>query len=385
MSAQSLTIVALDNPLPANYGGALELANKLRALQAIGCEVELHAYARPNRQSVLPALGELCSAVHMYPRVERVWALASAVPYTVSTRNSGQLLKRLVAGQGPVLFDGLHTTALVPALARQAPHRPLFLRLHNIESVYYDELAASASNPVAVAYYKTQTFKLRHWEAYCYPYFQAVFPIAQHEAAAVAAVCPAGTQVEWVPAFVGETSTPPVGGSDSETGSFRVLYHGDFSVPGNRQAVRSLVEVWHRSVPRHAPYRLVLAGRSADQLARWALPRHTEVYANPADMVAVARLCQAVLLPGTQRSGAKFKFLNTVAWGIPHLASHATVLGTGLETCTPLLDVSGNLYHQLSEFFAGAHTHTFAEQRRRFEALYNPVVVAHQLVKACHA
>jgi hypothetical protein len=101
-------------------------------------------------------------------------------------------------------------------------------------------------------------------------------------------------------------------------------------------------------------------------------------------MTQVARSCQAVLLPGTQRSGAKFKFLNTVAWGIPHLASPAMALGTGLENCTPVLDLSGNLYDQLTKLFSGAYTETFAEQRRLFKTLYNPVVVAQQLAQACH-
>ena len=93
LSEKRLHVVCLDVPYPANYGGASEMFNKVRALHAEGVSVILHCY--DYGKGVQPALQRYASEVHYYQRGTGHKGVSMTLPYIVASRASTQLAANL--------------------------------------------------------------------------------------------------------------------------------------------------------------------------------------------------------------------------------------------------------------------------------------------------
>ena len=136
MTSPDLHIVTFAVPYPANYGGAIDVWNRLVALKSLGLRIHLHCFVYG---SFTPQakLDEVAEKVYYYPRVVKPVLFSRGQPYIVTSRKSKQLLKNLSADLSPILFEGIHTTGL----ADQLKGRKLLLRAHNVEHQYYAALA----------------------------------------------------------------------------------------------------------------------------------------------------------------------------------------------------------------------------------------------------
>ena len=89
-----LNFVSLDNPYPHNYGGAIDIFFKIKALFELNCEIYLHCYYsdRPPHSK----LKEYCKEVYYYPRKSILKSLFSInLPFVVSSRNLNQHYKKI--------------------------------------------------------------------------------------------------------------------------------------------------------------------------------------------------------------------------------------------------------------------------------------------------
>ena len=80
-----LHVISFQVPYPADYGGAIDVFYKLKALKEQGFDVTLHTfyYGERGRQ---PILDELCEKVYYYPRHTGWLKQISTLPYIVVTR-----------------------------------------------------------------------------------------------------------------------------------------------------------------------------------------------------------------------------------------------------------------------------------------------------------
>ena len=125
---KKLHIVCLDVPFPADYGGAIDMFYRIRALHKLGFELVLHVfeYGR-GKQKELEKYGE----VNYYPRSRSVLHLLSSRPFIVQSRKNNRLLQNLLKDDAPILFEGIHTTWCLEHEAIQ--RRITFVRMHNVE------------------------------------------------------------------------------------------------------------------------------------------------------------------------------------------------------------------------------------------------------------
>src|SRR5690349_12212532 len=147
MSTPDLHIIAFAVPYPPDYGGAIEVWNRLKALHQEGVKVSLHCFLYGN---FLPqtAIHPYVQEVHYYPR--SIWPVlfTRGQPFGVTSRKSKLLLARLKLDTKPILFEGVQTTAWRSELNG----RKLFLRAHNIEHQYYKRLAAHSSGLTSIMF-----------------------------------------------------------------------------------------------------------------------------------------------------------------------------------------------------------------------------------------
>jgi hypothetical protein len=326
MADPSLHLIALDMPWPADYGGAIDMYARLRALKEVGVAVTLHCFLYRKRPA--PELEPLCRAVHYYPRPLYRDLLSLSMPYIVASRQHPALLHRLLEDEAPILFEGLHTTALLghPALAG----RRKVVRMHNVEHDYYRHLALRERNVFRRAFFRVEAARLARWES------------VLDRADGIAAI--SGPDLEDLTSRYGEKAfLLPLFPLQQEVRSLPgeggyALYHGNLSVPENEHAALFLL----REVFRHLPLPFTLAGKDPSKALREAaaeLP-HVRLVADP-DQPTMDRLvakAQVLVLPTFQNTGQKAKLLHSLFHG-------RHVLVNPLMAPSPELD---DLLHRVS-------------------------------------
>jgi hypothetical protein len=107
LTKQKLHIVSLDVPYPADYGGAIDIFYRIKALHELGFDITLHVfeYGRGKQEEL-----SKFAKVNYYSRNKSFFQLFSTRPFIVQTRRSKALLAHLLQDDAPILFEGIHTT-----------------------------------------------------------------------------------------------------------------------------------------------------------------------------------------------------------------------------------------------------------------------------------
>ncbi len=319
MSAPQLHIISFDVPLPANYGGVIDVWYKIKALRELGVEITLHAftYGRTPAQE----LNQYCKKVYYYERSSSWLHGLAAKPYIVLSRANRQLLENLQNDEAPILFEGLHSCAFLDA--PELKHRLKIVRTHNIEHDYYEALARVESNWIKSLYFKREARKLK--------VFESVLKHAQH----IIAISPADTKqlqtryknVKHVMAFHAySTVTAQEGKGDY------CLYHGNLAVGENNEAALFLI----REVFASGKHRLIIAGNNPCPTLKNAVAEHKNIELrsdiSTAEIDNLIANAQINVLPTFQATGIKLKLLAALFQGRHCLVNDHMIANTGLES-----------------------------------------------------
>ncbi len=175
----TLHIVSFDIPYPADYGGVIDVFYKIKALHALGVEITLHCFEYGERKQQLE-LEKYCESVYYYKRSRSIFHQLSFKPFIVSTRKNKQFLENLCLNNSPILFEGLHTCGFINHNALR--NRKKFVRMHNIEWQYYENLATSETNIFKKLFFTVESLRLKRFEKEILPVVQKVFFIAPSDA-----------------------------------------------------------------------------------------------------------------------------------------------------------------------------------------------------------
>lgn len=311
-------LISFDIPYPANYGGAIDVYYKVRALAQAGVRVHLHCYEYGKAHSA--ELSRICESVHYYLRLPPLLALPVSRPYIVASRKSAQLLDRVAAMSLPVVFEGLHSCYYLDH-PKLATHKKL-VRTHNVEGDYYEQLARHEKHWGRRLYYQREARLLRAYE-----------PVLAH-ADHLLTISPKDQQyfasryknVTYLPAF------HPHEKLSIRTGKGEYcLYHGKLSVAENHRAAMFLI----REVFKHLDIPLIIAGADPlpeliTEISRYA---HITLRHNvgEGEMLDLMRNAHVHVLPAFQDTGIKLKLLNALFTGRFCITHPAMVRQTGLE------------------------------------------------------
>jgi hypothetical protein len=369
LSFTDLHIVSFDVPWPANYGGVIDVYYKILALRDAGVRVHLHTfcYGR-NRAAELEAV---CASVHYYKRNMNKKLLFASQPFIVVTRKSEELVKRLLADDFPVMFEGLHCCGHLTDTRLAA--RIKLVRTHNIEHDYYAALAGAEAGFFRRWYFRREARKLLEFEKVLHD-AQAVFAISPADTAQLERRY--GQKVKHVMAFHPNTEVTARTGS----GAF-ALYHGNLEVAENYQAAIFLVnEVFAGSA-----HKFVIAGNNPPQALRDAVAANSNVELriniSTAEIDTLIADAHINILPTFQGTGIKLKLLAALFRGRHCLVNAPMIAHTGLdELCVMCIDAAA-FRKALDEYFAKpfAEEHIVARRRvlgSRFSNAENAKVIA---------
>lgn len=311
LNTDQLHIVSFDVPYPDNYGGVIDVFQKIRQLHALGLSIHLHCFQYGRKESA--ELKKYCSEVYYYERRLSKIKLLQQSPFIVNTRENDVLLQRLLSDNAPVLLEGLHCCRYLPLLHLQ---KKTVVRCHNIEHDYYRQLADAEKNAFKRIYFRTEASKLEKYEA-------AVLP------GTTLAAISANDQHYFSSRYGNSTLVPAFHRFDScqslnGTGNY-FLYHGNLSVAENFKAAAWLA----MEVAPKLNAELIIAGQHPGKDLRKILLKEPNIrlVANPSagELHTLIRDAQVHLLPSFQSTGIKLKLLEALFSGRHVLANKMMV------------------------------------------------------------
>ena len=104
---RQLHIVCLDVPWPADYGGAIDMMNRLSMLKKSGIGIHLH-YFSYNERGTPNELNQFCESIHVYQRKTGRKGLSPTIPYIIASRVNEELIQNLRQDNHPLLLEGIN-------------------------------------------------------------------------------------------------------------------------------------------------------------------------------------------------------------------------------------------------------------------------------------
>lgn len=349
-SVKHLHIISFDIPYPADYGGVIDVFYKIKSLYELGVKIHLHAYEYGRDHA--PQLEEYCETVHYYNRANVLIHLFKKKPYIVSSRESDELVSRLMKDDYPILFEGLHTCAILSN--EDLKSRLKLVRTHNIEHEYYHHLSLASHQILQKIYYKQESRKLAAFESQL-QHANHILAISKSDEAYFKEHF---NDVTLLPAFHSGGNINSVLGQ----GDY-LVYHGNLSVEENEKAALFLI----KEVFSKIQYPCMITGKnpSADLESAAAKFQHIKVHKNPSseDMDLLIREAQINILPTFQDTGIKLKLLKSISEGRFCIANSLMVANTGLEDLCSVFNEPKTMIEEIHRLMPMGFTQDMIEKR----------------------
>lgn len=249
--------------------------------------------------------------------------LFSRKPYIVKSRSNQTLLQRLLEDDYPILFEGLHTAAIIDS--PELKDRFKLLRTHNVEHDYYRGLAQKTESLPKRMYYAWEAKKLKRFEKVVEA-ANTVLAISQDDFKhfsqrnnRVELVFP--FHAEPAPVFL-ENPKP----AEAEMKEAYCLYQGNLEVEENKEAARFIIE----KISPQISQATVIAGKGAAEFGEKFASEKIHFIDKPNDsqLLKLSQNASVHLLPTFQATGFKLKLLYALSTGRHVLVNKAMIAGT---------------------------------------------------------
>ena len=315
MHKKELHIVSFDVPFPANYGGVIDVFYKIKSLHQEGVEVILHCFQYGREKS--EELESLCKKVYYYKRKMNWLGFFSKTPFIVYSRKNKELYKNLSKDDFPIIFEGIHTTALISKINKKRT----FIRSHNIEWEYYKNLFFSEKNLFKKFFFWVEYIKLKLYETKIYK-DQNVFAISEKDQKWL---INNGANTVLVNPFHRNESMQIL----KKTGDY-VLYHGNFNIKDNEDAAMYFIALF-----KLLSIKLKIAGLNPSKKMKSSAfgCNNIIIIDSPKDqkMIQLIREARLNLFYSTHSSGVKLKLINALFNAQRCLVSHEFLVNSDLS------------------------------------------------------
>jgi len=368
---KTLHIICHDVPWPADYGGVVDLFYKIKALHEEGIKIKLHCfdYGRGRQNE----LNKYCDEVNYYERTRGWKAISLSKPYIVKSRANPLLLENLLKDEYPVLMEGIHCTAFLKQLLEK--NRKLFLRLHNVEFLYYSQLFQSEKNLFKKIYFLNESMFLRQYEKKL-PDLLPILAVSNNDAIFYREELDKRSTA-YLPVFIPYSQI-----TSSEGIGTYCLYHGNLSVAENEKAV-----VWMlNKVFSLTRVPFIIAGKnpSGRLIRKVQKNKNASLVANPTDneLNELIEKAQIHVLPSFNNTGIKLKLINALYNGRHCVVNDEAVEGSGLEDACHI----GTTSMAIASIITQLYHHPFGEEeinlrKKLLGQIFNNKANARQLIQ----
>jgi hypothetical protein len=356
---RTIHIVCLDAPSPPDYGGAIDMYYKVRALAQAGNKIILHYFDyKPLRGS--GTLKDVCSEVYSYPRKSFLNSISLSKPFIVASRINKELAIRLNQDDHPILLEGLHCTGIIPMI--KDPSR-VVIRMHNEEESYYLSLFHSASSIVRKAYFKIESKLIRRYQQT----LDRQIKIACLSHTDIEKFTEAGfSKLHFIPCFIPWRHNTSVPGKGKYC-----LYHGNMSIAENERSARWLIENVFSKID--IPF-LIAGNKVSAGLEEFANRfSNVSVVKDPAieKLDGIIREAHINVLPSMNTTGVKLKLLHAVFGGRFCISNAEGIKGSGITHGIYIAEKAEDVISFVEKLMHLDFKHADIEERRKISAIYN--------------
>lgn len=369
--AKHLHIVCFDVPYPPDYGGVIEVFSRIKALYLQGIKIHLHCfdYGRGKQDE----LNEYCEEVNYYKRYRGVKGFSLRLPYIVSSRRNKALLRNLLKDAHPVLLEGIHCTFFL--FTNQLKDKKVFVRLHNVESEYYRELAKYERENIKRLYFINESRLLMKYEKKIAG--KAVFLAITQRDARIYNEYFVAAAIKYLPAFLPYHSVTAKEGNGSYC-----LYHGNLSIAENEKAAAWLFQNIFEKI--NIPF--IIAGKNPSKELAVLIKgdQNTSLISNPSSgqMDQLISNAHINILPSFNVTGIKMKLMNALYNGRFCIVNRASIEGTGLEPLCRIAETEKEFSTHITQLFDQPFTAVEIEKRSRLlNKLYNNTTNVEMLIQ----
>lgn len=352
MAVHRLHIVCFDIPYPANYGGAIDVYYRIRALKEVGVSIVLHCTYKGELVRY-PELENLCERVYYYPRKIALSGILSCLPLAVTGRPNKAILQNLLQDDAPILYEGLVSCGTMSAPELQG--RRKYFRECNVEHDYYRGLASASKNLRDRCYYLLEAKRLEYFERVL-QHADGIFALAHHDETHFRQAYPK-VETTYIPCFHAHNEpTCPQGMGRG------ILYHGNLRVEENMNAAEYILR---EIAPKMPDIPFTVAGANANTLKVHS--RNVKLVNNPDEeqMRQLMQEAQVHLLVTFQPTGLKLKLLNVLYEGRHVVCTPAMVCGTELGELCHIEPDTKSLIAACQQYSSLPFTHEEKEIRSR--------------------
>lgn len=352
MTVKRLHIVCFDIPYPANYGGAIDVYYRIRALKDAGVSITLHCTYKGELVHY-PELENLCDKVYYYPRKIAISGILSSLPLAVTGRPNETILQNLLQDDAPILYEGLVSCGTMAASELRG--RRKYFRECNVEHDYYYALAGASRNLRDRCYYRLEAKRLEHFEQVL-QHADGILALAHHDEAHFRQAYPM-VETTYIPCFHAHSElTCPFGIGRG------ILYHGNLRVEENRKAAEYILREIAPKIPE-IPF--TIAGANADTLQVHS--GNVVLVSNPEEkqMRQLIREAQVHLLVTFQSTGLKLKLLNALYEGRHVVCNPEMVCGTEFGELCYIESDTNSLIDACKRYYSLPFTHEAKAHRSR--------------------
>lgn len=335
----SVHIISFSIPVPANFGGVIDVFFKLKALKNAGVKIHLHCFQYDRKPNSI--LNEYCETVNYYKRNTGFKSTLHILPYIVYSRISETLIDNLLKDDYPIIFEGLHSCYYLND--ERLKNRVKIYRESNIEHNYYFNLAKSTNNIRKKTFYLLESLKLRLYQKQI-RFADHALVVSQKDCQYLKDKFP-NKDIIYLPSFHGNSKVVSKEGS----GNY-VLYHGNLSVEENVVAALYLIDIF-----KNVDIPFIVAGLSPDESIYRAAKDISNIKIidspNEEDMHQLIENAQINILYTAQATGLKLKLLNVLYQGRHVLVNSKIVSGTGIGNLCSIADNKQEMIEKLNYLF----------------------------------
>lgn len=359
--SDSLHIICLDAPSPADYGGAIDIFYKVKLLATLGKKISLHYFDYHGGRNI-EGLEPFCSKIYSYKRKTGLNGFSFVKPYIVASRINNQLINNINTDDAPILLEGIHCTGIIPFLRIQG--RRVVIRVHNDEATYYDRLASCETNLIRKAYFQLESRLLKKYQSKlpdsCY------YTCLSEEDRNTFKKRYKLQNVSFIPCFIPWQEIKTQAGM----GTYG-LYHGNLSVTENEKAAMWLI----KNVFSKVDYPFTIAGKSPSQHLQTLVEKHKNIaiIKNPSDaeMSTLVRDAHLHISPSFNHTGVKLKLLNVLFNGRYCITNKNGVQGSRLDEAVWLAESANNYIELITKLIKIPFQHQEIANRKQLLQDYN--------------
>src|ERR1051326_7342820 len=335
-----LLFLANTCPFPANNGLTLRSSSVLRALVALGHEVQLISFQEGDPSpAVRHELSQLCAETHLIPAEfvnvssrgrywDRLAKLFSPLPYGLLRYRSKAFSAAVHGLLQRKQFDAIvcDTIDSVLHLPSRLP-APLIVNNHNVEHLILERFLRHTRNPAKRFYGWIEARKIKRWEETACNRADAVWVCSGFDCIILQRLCPE-VRFRIVPNAIDLDFYTPTLDEQQEP---IVLYTGGMDWYPTRDAVEFFVSPILPQLEKLEPaVKFVVAGRAPEEEFRRRWQRRNVVFTGTVpDMRAQIARAAVGVVPLRIGSGTRLKILEAAALAKPVVS---TTLGAeGLE------------------------------------------------------